>query len=382
MTAATDYADRRARLAAELDSAGCDAILVDHPVHVRWLTGFTGSNGAVLVHADGRALVSTDGRYTTQIAVEAPDLELHVARNCAVELAGRAGAAGVERLGFEADHVTVAAMRRIHAALESAGGGEPVETSGLVDGLRAVKDDAELEALRAVAAIAVTAFEDLVASGAIKAGATERAVAADLEHRMRMGGADGIAFDTIVASGPNSAKPHAGADDRELRNGDLLTIDFGASKDGYHSDMTRTLVVGGAEGVDEAEDFAKEIYSTVLRAQLAGVAAARPGTPLSDVDRACRDIIVAAGHGEYFVHSTGHGIGLDVHEAPYASSRSTETLAAGMTLTVEPGIYVPGFGGVRIEDTVIVTDGDPEIITPLPKTMSGIADPEGTGEPL
>ena len=363
MSSTVSYADRRALLAAELEDAGCDAIVVDHPQHVRWLTGFTGSNGAVLVYADGRAMVSTDGRYTTQIGVEAPDLELHLSRNCAIELAGRAG---VKRLGFEAGHVTVAAMRRIAAALDAAKGEELVETADLVEKLRAVKDDAELEALRAVADIAVKAFEGLLESGAIAAGNTERDVAAELEHRMRIGGADGIAFDTIVASGPNSAKPHAGAEDRELRDGDLLTIDFGAAKDGYHSDMTRTLIVGGP---DAAEDFAMEIYSTVLRAQLAGVASARPGTLLADVDRACREIIVAAGHGEYFVHSTGHGIGLDVHEAPYASSRSTETLVTGMTLTIEPGIYVPGYGGVRIEDTVIVTDGEPEIITPLPKTV-------------
>lgn len=368
MSATIDYADRRARLAERLGTVGCEAIVIDHPAHVRWLTGFTGSNGAVLVRADGSAMVSTDGRYTTQIGVEAPDLELHVARNCAIELAGRASAEGVRTLGFEAAHVTVAGMRRINAALDAAKGTELVETADLVETLCTVKDDAELDALRHVADIAVRAFEDLVASGAIAPGATERGIAADLEHRMRVGGADGIAFDTIVASGPNSAKPHAGAGDRELAEGDLVTIDFGASRDGYHSDMTRTLVVGGA---DAAGDFAMEIYSTVLRSQLAGIDAARPGTPLADVDRACRDVIVAAGHGEYFVHSTGHGVGLDVHEAPFASSRSNETLAAGMTLTIEPGIYVPGFGGVRIEDTLIVTDGEPEIITPLPKTVDG-----------
>lgn len=365
-SATIDYAGRRARLAEQLESLGCDAIVIDHPAHVRWLTGFTGSNGAVLVHADGSAMVSTDGRYTTQIGVEAPDLELHLSRNCAIELAGRASAAGVARLGYEAAHVTVAGMHRIGAALDPAKGTELVDTTDLVEKLRAVKDDAELAALREVADIAVRAFEELLDSGIIAAGATERAIAADLEHRMRVGGADGIAFDTIVASGPNSAKPHAGAEDRELHDGDLLTIDFGASKNGYHSDMTRTLIVGGKEA---AEDFAMEIYSTVLRAQLSGVAAARPGTPLADVDRACREVIVAAGHGEYFVHSTGHGIGLDVHEAPFASSRSQETLATGMTLTIEPGIYVPGYGGVRIEDTVIVTEGEPEIITPLPKTV-------------
>ena len=184
MSSTVSYADRRALLAAELEDAGCDAIVVDHPQHVRWLTGFTGSSGAVLVYADGRAMVSTDGRYTTQIGVEAPDLELHLSRNCAIELAGRAG---VKRLGFEAGHVTVAAMRRIAAALDAAKGEELVETADLVEKLRAVKDDAELEALRAVADIAVKAFEGLLESGAIAAGNTERDVAAELEHRMRIG---------------------------------------------------------------------------------------------------------------------------------------------------------------------------------------------------
>lgn len=357
------FAERRDLLANLLADAGCDAIVVAHPPHVRWLTGFTGSNGGVLLGADGSVTVSTDGRYVTQIGVEAPGLELRKARECAVELVGAAAGAEVGRIGFEADHVTVAQLRALE---EAAGESTLVETTGLVEGLRAVKDEDELELLREVAAIAVRAFEGLLESGAIAAGATERDLAADLEHRMRLGGADGIAFDTIVASGPNSAKPHHGAEDRVLEEGDLVTFDFGAAKDGYHSDMTRTLVVGGA---DAADDIVREIHSAVLRAQLAGIAAARPGTALADVDAAARQEIVAAGYGEYFVHSTGHGIGLDVHEAPFASSRAEGVLATGMTLTIEPGIYVPGTGGARIEDTVVITDGDAEIITPLPKTL-------------
>lgn len=356
------HADRRARLAGELAAAGCDAIVVAHPPHVRWLTGFTGSNGGVLLGADGTVTMSTDGRYITQIGLEAPGLEVRKARECAVGLVG-AAAEGHARIGFEADHVTVAELRALE---DAAGESALVATTGLVEGLRAVKDGGELALLREVAAIAVRAFEGLLESGAIAAGATERGLAADLEHRMRLGGADGIAFDTIVASGPNSAKPHHGAEDRVLETGDLVTFDFGAAKDGYHSDMTRTLVVGGA---DAAGDAARDIHSAVLRAQLAGIAAARPGTALADVDAAARQEIVTAGYGEYFVHSTGHGIGLDVHEAPFASSRAEGVLVTGMTLTIEPGIYVPGTGGARIEDTVIITDGDAEIITPLPKTL-------------
>ena len=180
---------------------------------------------------------------------------------------------------------------------------------------------------------------------------------------MRMLGSERVSFDTIVASGENSAKPHHGADDRELRDGDLVTIDFGAHLRGFNSDCTRTFAIG------EATDFAREIYDVVLRAQLAGVEASVPGAALVDVDAACRDVITDAGFGEYFVHSTGHGIGLDVHEGPSAAKTGKGELAEGMTLTIEPGIYVPGKGGVRIEDSLIITSGAPKIITAYPKDL-------------
>ena len=365
-----DYAARRDALAAALPAAGCDVLVVTHPVHVLWLTGFAGSNGAVLVDArEGaeRAIISTDGRYTVQVAAQAPDLRCVDARDCGPalirDLLDREGdGATAPRIGFEAAHVTVAGS----GALREAAGGDLVEVVDAVEDLRRVKDDVELAALRHAARIAVDAFAALVADGCIRAGATEREVAAELEYRMRMRGADGPSFDTIVASGPNSAKPHHGAGDRVLEDGDLVTVDFGALAGGYCSDMTRTVVVGG---VDAADDFSREIYSIVLRSQLAGIEAARPGTRLVDVDAACRNVIVAAGYGEYFVHSTGHGIGADVHEAPYASVKGEGVLEPGMTLTIEPGIYVPGRGGVRIEDTLVITDGEPENLVPLPKTL-------------
>ena len=185
---------------------------------------------------------------------------------------------------------------------------------------------------------------------------------------MRLRGADGPSFDTIVASGPNSAKPHHSASDRVIEEGDLVTIDFGAWQDGYASDKTRTLIAGGKE---KGSEFSREIYNVVLRAQLAGIEAATAGTKLFDVDKACRDVISEAGYGEYFVHSTGHGIGIEVHEMPAATAKAgDETLEPGMTLTVEPGIYVPEQGGVRIEDTVIITaDGAPEVITKISKEL-------------
>lgn len=195
------------------------------------------------------------------------------------------------------------------------------------------------------------------------AGRTERQVAADLEYRMRMAGSERVSFDTIVASGPNSAKPHHGADDRVIEEGDLVTIDFGAHLRGFNSDCTRTF------GIGKLGDFEREIYELVLRAQEAGVKAAVPGAKLVDIDAACRDIIEEAGYGEYFVHSTGHGVGLEVHEGPSAAKTGKGELEPGMTLTIEPGVYVPGKGGVRIEDTLIITQGAPKIITPMSKEL-------------
>lgn len=371
---AIDHAARRDRLAAGLAAAGAAALLVTRAEHVRWLTGFTGSNAALLLDASGAAAIATDSRYTTQVAEQAPDLRCVTARDCPPALLadyrdgaawpGRAADPGAPaRVGFEADWLSFAAA----SALREAAGGLGLEpTRGLVEDLRLVKEPAELDLLRRAAGVAVGAYRDLLASGGIAAGRTEREVAADLEHRMRLRGADRPSFDTIVASGPNSALPHHGAADRVLAPGDLVTIDFGALVDGYCSDMTRTTAVGGAEAAD---DFAREIHSVVLRAQLAGLAAARPGTGLREVDAACREVIAAAGWGEYFVHSTGHGIGVDVHEPPFASTRGHGALAEGMTLTVEPGVYVPGRGGVRIEDTVIITSGEPENLVDLPKTL-------------
>lgn len=356
------FQSRRKALAANLNKAGCDGFLTTHSPHVRWLTGFNSSNAGVLVAADGSVKISTDGRYTVQVGKQAPDIDLVSARECAQALLAEAPGMGISRLGIESELLTLSAFRKLEDARPEAT--ELVETEGVIAELRLVKSADELQALRDVAVIAVRAFEMLLADGCVRAGVTEREVAAELEYRMRKLGADGPSFDTIVASGPNSAKPHHGAEDRVLEIGDLVTIDFGAVRDGYNSDKTRTLFVGGSE---TATAKTREIYNVVHEAQAAGVKAARAGVKLVDVDKACREIIANAGYGEYFVHSTGHGIGIDVHEAPYAAKTGTGELKPGMTLTIEPGIYIPDIGGVRIEDTLIITDGEPEIITPLDK---------------
>lgn len=382
----TNYAARRAALIDALSDNDCDGFLTVDPTHVGWLTGFHGSNAGLIVAASGEALLSTDGRYTVQAGKQAPDVELLTARNTGVALLGQARKLNIAHLGVESEFLTMAAYQELEDARPQAL--ELVSTTGVVAKRREVKSDTELVALRHVADIAVRAFEDLLHDSIVVAGRTEREVAAELEYRMRMHGADRPSFDTIVASGPNSAKPHHGAEDRVIEAGDLVTIDFGAFAGGYNSDMTRTLFAGKTgtsssendanstssdlaaaivAGVDFADEKAREIYNVVLEAQLAGVKAAVPGADVVAVDAACRDIIEKAGYGEHFVHSTGHGIGIEVHEAPFAARTGKGKLADGMTLTIEPGIYVPGFGGVRIEDTLIITDNEPEIITQLPK---------------
>lgn len=355
----TRFSNRRRRLASTLAGQRIDGVVITHLTHVRYLTGFSGSNGGLLLRKDLSALMATDGRYTTQIADEVPDIEAVLGRDVGPHLLSQLD--GEMRVGYEADYVTVSQLKRMEEAAPE--GVTLVPVSGVIEDIRLIKDHIELQKLEEIAALANQALTELIEAGEVAAGRTERQVAADLEYRMRMLGSERVSFDTIVASGENSAKPHHGADDRELRNGDLVTIDFGAHLRGFNSDCTRTFVIG------EVTEFAKEIYDIVLRAQEAGVKASVPGASLVDVDAACRDIISEAGYGEYFVHSTGHGIGLDVHEGPSAAKTGTGELAEGMTLTIEPGIYVPGKGGVRIEDSLIITSGAPKIITAYPKDL-------------
>lgn len=350
---------RRRRLATELAARRLDAMLLTDLTNIRYLSGFSGSNAALLVGSDRSARIATDGRYTTQIAAEVPDIAALIDRRTTLALLE--GIDEPRRVGVESAHLSVAAFEKLQGSVPEDITLVPV--SGLVEPLRVVKDGGELAELESVAELATGAFTELLEQGGVAAGRTERDVAADLEYLMRRAGSEHTSFDTIVASGPNSAKPHHGASDRVIETGDLVTIDFGAHVRGYNSDMTRTLVVG------EVGEFEREIYELVLQAQLAGVEAATVGTELVDVDAACRDIIAAGGYGEYFSHSTGHGIGLDVHEGPYAAQSGTGTLAENMTLTIEPGIYVPGRGGVRIEDTLIIGAGGPKIITNAGKDL-------------
>lgn len=349
-----------------LRDAELDALLITNLLNVRYLTGFTGSNAALLVaaadeDADERGTVfCTDGRYDTQSAMQVPDLRRMIGRPSDLALARAAAEGGHRRIGFESHHVTVDGLT---ALTEQAEGGELVRAPGLVEVLRLVKDDAEIEALRMACSAADAALGDLLEHGGIAPGRTELDVARDLESRMRDHGANGPSFESIVATGANSAVPHHRPTAAVLRPGDLLKLDFGALVDGYHSDMTRTVVLG------EPVDWQREVYELVATAQAAGRAALRPGAEVRDVDAAARSVIEDAGHGEHFVHGLGHGVGLEIHEAPMLAKVGEGRLVAGMTLTVEPGVYLAGRGGVRIEDTLVVRDGAPELLTLTTKQL-------------
>lgn len=362
--AAMDVAGRLPRLVEGLDEVGCDALLVTNMVDIRYLSGFTGSAGLLLVTPHGHLLV-TDGRYGDQAEEEVGAAGAAVAVAVATTASGQGerlatATTGLVHLGLQADHVSWAAQRRW--ATERFADLELVPTEGEVDELRAVKDDGELARIEAAAAIADLALADV--GQVLAEGPTERDFAAALDDRVRDLGADDISFATIVGSGANGARPHATPGDRTIVDGDLVVVDFGALVDGYHSDMTRTFVVG------EASPTQRRMLDVVARSQAAGVAAVRDGVACAEVDRACREVIAEAGWGEAFVHGTGHGVGLDIHEAPPVSSASTATLRAGHVVTVEPGVYLPDHGGVRIEDTVVVTADGCRTLTKAPKTAA------------
>ncbi len=362
---ASDVAARTARVVDAFGAVGCQAMLVTKLVNVRWLTGFTGSNACLLVADDGGLTLITDGRYRDQAGQELDrsrvEADLVITRTPEVEVAERIR---FGRLAVESHDLSVDGLGSLRSAMHAPGAVDFVEVGPLIDALRQQKDPGEIDRLRLAAAIADRALWDQEAS--IRSGGlSERELARSLETSMFEAGADGLSFETIVASGENSARPHARPTDRIVSKGDLVVIDFGAAVDGYGSDMTRTFVVGGEPTEDQVA-----MYDLVEVAQQAGVDAVAAGADQRSIDRACRDLIVDAGHGDHFVHGTGHGIGLEIHEQPILSERSVGILAADLVVTVEPGVYVPGIGGVRIEDSVVVTDQGCEPITHFPKGLA------------
>lgn len=350
-----------AGLAALDEGRGVDALVVTDLFNVRYLTGFTGGAGVLIVTPDALTFV-TDGRYgeraQTDLAASGVDVRIEVAARDAQRDAIVAAAGRARRIGLEADSVTWSTERRY--ANEWFAGRDIVPTTGLIEQLRFVKDEGELARMRAAAALADAAL------AAAKAMLTERPTEQDvrqaLDDRMRQLGSEEPAFPTIVASGPNAALPHHRPSERVIAAGDLVLIDFGGTVDGYRSDLSRTFIVG------DVSAEARAMYDLVLDAQAAGVRSVRAGVTASDVDAACRSRIAAAGRGEQFVHSTGHGVGLYIHEGPVLARTSTARLEAGYVVTVEPGVYVSGVGGVRIEDLLLVTGNGCESLSHATKS--------------
>jgi len=356
---AIDHASRRARVADVVADDDLAGLYVTDPADLAWLTGFTGSNGAVLVRADGRTVFATDARYAGRVAA-ADDLDIAIDRDLFAPVVAALGD-GDGTIAFDPVAVTHA---RARTWLERAGD-RLVARGGQVADLRVVKDDAEVARLARACDLTVAAWEAEVVAPAragILAGTTERALATRIERRMVDLGADGIAFDSIVAAGPNGAIPHHEPTDRPLRDGEFVTTDIGARVDGYHADFTRTIAVSD----QPVDDDLVAVHGLVTRAQAAGVAAVVVGEPVVDVDTVARDLITEGGHADHFVHGVGHGVGLVIHEDPFIALATTDRLVAGMVLTVEPGIYLPERGGVRIEDTVVVTESGPRILTAAP----------------
>lgn len=343
------HARRRAALRCRIEAIGGDVALVTDLVNIRYLTGFTGSNAALLVGADAdRDLFCTDGRYVTQSQQEVPDLPLHVDRfSAAAVVSTLDGQVGT--VAFESHVVPVDEARALAEQAPSVRWASLAES---VEALRAAKDDDEVELIRHACAIADQALSDLADDGGVAPGRTERAIALDLDFRMLRLGAEAVSFETIVATGPHSAIPHHSPTDREVAAGDLLKVDFGATYAGYHSDMTRTFAVRSVAG------WQRDLYDLVAEAQRRGRESLAIGTAARAVDRAARGVIVEAGYGAQFGHGLGHGVGLQVHEAPWLREESTATLDDRTAVTVEPGVYLPGRGGVRIED-ILVLRADP-----------------------
>lgn len=349
--------DRIDRLRTSMVDAQLDALLVTATSNIRYLTGFTGSAGIVVVTAEDMVLV-TDGRYTEQAAehlsVSAAPSRLEITSTAQREVISSMIVDGA-RIGLEADHITWSAQRRY--ADDWFAGSDVVPTAGLVEQLRRSKDDAELARMELAAAIADAALA--TRRSTLLDGLTESEFALALDSEMRRLGASGTSFETIVASGPNGAMPHARPTDRRLRDGDLVVLDFGCIVDGYCSDMTRTVAIG------EVDETCERMLQVVTAANAAGIAAVGPGVATSEIDAAARAVIAEAGWADAFTHGTGHGVGLDIHEAPRVAGTSTDTLSIGDVVTVEPGVYLPAHGGVRMEDSVVVT---PEGCRPLTHT--------------
>ncbi len=357
-----DYGGRQRRVAQVLAAKRLDALLLTHLPNVRYLCGFRGSAGVLLV-ANGKPTLFTDGRYREQAHSEVQDTRVIVPKGPILEAAARAVAnSNAKTVGVEGEHMSVAAEAKLASLLRPKIRIRP--TQGLIEEQRMVKEAAEVERLRAAVQLASGLFDKAVA--AIYPGVPEQFVAAELEYAARKTGADGMSFETIVAAGPRSALPHGRASMHPIPRRGFVVLDFGVILRDYCSDMTRTVYVGKPSGK------VRKLYQSVRDAQEAALEAVRPGQTVGEVDRAARSVLRRAGLARYFTHSTGHGVGLEIHEPPRIARGQQEILRPGMVITIEPGAYVPGYGGVRIEDMVVVTTTWCEVLTPTTKELLAI----------
>ncbi|GAB6182096.1 Xaa-Pro dipeptidase [Desulfotomaculum defluvii] len=348
---------RLTRLRQKMSEQGISHLFVTKPENRFYLSGFTGTTGVLLI-GQATADFLTDFRYIEQVKIQSPHFNV-----VKVDQVSPFGLLSdilrnykSDKLAFEADHLTHKQYQELKNQLP---GIELVPCEELLEDLRMIKDEVEIDVIRSAMQIGDKAFNHILKC--IKPGTSELELTLELEFFMRKLGASGTAFDTIMASGPRSALPHGVASERLLQTGDFLTMDFGALYQGYNSDMTRTVVLG------QPDSKQQEIYNIVLEAQMAGLAAVRAGVPAKEVDAAARAVISNHGYGEYFGHGTGHGVGIAIHESPRLNTKDETILQPGMVVTVEPGIYLPQWGGVRIEDSVLVTENGCEILTSSPK---------------
>jgi Xaa-Pro aminopeptidase len=363
-----NFLARQGRLQERLAATGLDALLVSHLPNIRYLCGFTGSAGLLLVEEAGSAFF-TDVRYDTQGREEVKGAKVIIARKALWNALGERVAARRKRsrskgwtIGIEAEHLTVAERKRLADLVPS--GVRLQNAAALVERARMIKEDAELDLIRAAVRVGATLFDR--ALEVLRPGTKETEVAAEMEYAARRAGAQEMSFPTIIASGARSALPHGRATDQVVASGGFVVCDFGVILAGYCSDQTRTVWVGAVP------EEARKAYESVREAQEAAIATVRPGVSTGEVDAAARKVLRKAGLGRYFTHSTGHGVGLEIHEAPRVAAGQKEVLKPGMVITIEPGVYFRGKWGVRIEDMVAVREGGCEVLTPTSKDFLAV----------
>lgn len=368
----SSFASRRDRLLQKIRGESLDGLLVTNPVNVTYLTGFTGDSSFVLV-TPTKSLIISDGRFTTQLAEECPDFDVHL-RSPAQPVIDAAAevlhSVGCTQVGLESAHLTVANFEALKGNVKSA---QWKLASDRVERLRQIKDADEMASIRRAVRVAQTAFTMFRAM--LRPTNTEKELTDELEYYTRLAGGQATAFPSIVAVGARAALPHAPPTDTAVGSAVQVLVDWGATVAGYKSDLTRVLFThnnAGIHGKASAHGLdpkLRDVYGVVLRAQAAGIAAIRPGIKTGDVDAVARKVIADAGFGNYFTHSLGHGFGLQIHEAPFMKAGNEQVFEAGMVVTVEPGIYIPDFAGIRIEDDVLVTPDGVEVLTSVPKDI-------------